>query len=512
MTETKSGAFAPSLSKSKVMAWRQCERRLWLEVKRPEARADSDAAQAAIQAGYAVGDVARRIFDPAGAGRLVDAQAGGHSAALRLSTDLLRAHVPVFEPGFSGGGALAYADVMLPAGGSHGAPSWHLVEVKSSTSVKDYHLDDVAVQAYAAASAGVRLKTISIAHVDSGWTYGGDGDYRGLLHQVDVTDATRTRHEEVASWIDAAQGVLRSLREPRRTPGPQCAAPYECGYLLHCTRHEPVAEYPVQWLPRVQSRALKDHLAKPGVRDMRQVPDELLNEQQRRVKSVTLSGRPWFDAEGARRALLEVPEPLTFLDFETVSLPVPIWKGTRPYQQVPFQFSVHRLGRTGRLVHDQFLDLSGDDPRPTLALALLDACGEHGAVLAYFASFERSRIEELAAALPRLRARLLALAQRIVDLLPVTRDHWYHPSQQGSWSIKAVLPTLAPGLDYEMLEGVQHGGAAVQAWLEAVHPSTSPARREEIRRQLLAYCRLDTYAMVRVWGTLAGRQVGPDSP
>lgn len=511
MANTSSGDAAPSLSKSKVMAWRQCERRLWLEVKHPELRANSEAALSAIQAGYAVGDVAHRIYDAAGCGRHVDAQAIGHSAALRLSQELLGSRAPVFEAGVAGGGAIAYADVMLPAKGAQDVPSWHLIEVKSSTSVKDYQRDDVAVQAYAATHAGVSLASISIAHVDSRWVYQGDGDYRGLLILVDVTSEARDRHEEVAQWIRAARAVVQSLREPRNEPGPQCSDPYECGFVGHCTQSDPVVEYPVQWFPHVQARALKQRLAEPGVLDMRQVSDSLLNDQQRRVKDATLSGQPWFDGKGARQAMAHWPEPLTFLDFESVALPVPIWKGTRPYQQVPFQFSAHRLSRARRLEHREFLDTSGEDPRRALALALLEACGERGAVLAYSASFERGRIVELAQAFPELSARLLAVAERIVDLLPVARDHWYHPAQQGSWSIKAVLPTLVPGLDYQSLQGVQHGGAAVQAWLEAVHPSTEVSRREEIRRQLLAYCRLDTYAMVRVWSALSGQVVGPDA-
>jgi hypothetical protein len=178
---------------------------------------------------------------------------------------------------------------------------------------------------------------------------------------------------------------------------------------------------------------------------------------------------------------------------------VPIWKGTRPYQQIPFQFSVHRLSRTGKLEHQAFLDLAGADPSKSFAEALIVACGERGPIFVYNAAFETTRIRELSERFPRIAADLVALNERVVDLLPVARDHYYHPSQQGSWSIKAVLPALCPDLNYDSLDGVQNGGMAMGAFVEALMPETSATRRAEIESQLLAYCALDTYAMVRLW-------------
>ncbi len=196
--------------------------------------------------------------------------------------------------------------------------------------------------------------------------------------------------------------------------------------------------------------------------------------------------------------------PAYFMDFETIQFAVPIWKGTRPYQQIPFQFSVHRLARTGKLQQQAFLDLSGADPSRAFAQALIAACGERGPIFVYNAGFETARIRELAERFPRLAQPLLALNARVVDLLPIARDHYYHPSQQGSWSIKAVLPALCPDLRYDALEGIQHGGMAMDAFLKALSPQTSQARKREIEQQLLAYCALDTYAMVRMWAIFSG--------
>ncbi|MET0983742.1 MAG: DUF2779 domain-containing protein, partial [Telluria sp.] len=184
----------------------------------------------------------------------------------------------------------------------------------------------------------------------------------------------------------------------------------------------------------------------------------------------------------------------------------PIWAGTRPFQMIPFQFSVHRLDEAGKLEHRDFLDLSGDDPSRRFAEALVDACQGQGPVFVYNAGFETARIAELAARFADLAPALLAINERVVDLLPVARQRYYHPGQQGSWSIKQVLPAIAPDLRYDRLEGVQDGGAAMHAFLEAIAPATDPARKRQIERQLLDYCHLDTLAMVRLWEFFCGKE------
>jgi hypothetical protein len=505
MTNAAEALKSRSLCKAKVMAFRQCPRRLWLEVHRPELRLRSTAAKSRFEAGYGVGEVARRLYDPKSTGVLIDAQAEGCAQALDRSTALLASSQPIFEAGFAAGGVIAFANVMLPIK-RRGGPGWRMVEVKSSTSVKEYYREDVAVQAYAARQAGVKLESISVAHVDSGWVYPGGGDYQGLLTEVDLTEEAFARTNEVSEWVGQAQAVAKLRAEPVRATGAHCQTPFECGFIGHCAATEPQAEFPVAWLPRVQTKALKAHIAQPGVTDMRHVPDELLNASQQRVKQQTLSGQAWFDARGAARALREHKAPtLYFLDFETIQFAVPRWAGTRPYEQLPFQFSLHRLLPEGSLEHDSFLDLSGADPTAAFTQALIKACGSEGPVFVYNASFELARMKELGVRFPRKRAALGRLADRVVDLLPIVEAHYYHPLQEGSWSIKKVLPAMVPDLRYDQLDGVQDGGAAMDAYFEATSPTTIAERKGEIERQLLAYCGLDTYAMVRLWQVLAGR-------
>ena len=440
-------------------------------------------------------------------GTVIIPMEAGVGAAITASAELLRGTRPVFEAGLSARGALAFADIMLPSAEVPGA--WRMIEVKSATSVKRYHRDDVAIQAFVAARSGVELESVSIAHINSRWVYPGGDNYAGLLVEVDLTDEARSRCTEVESWIAGAQAVAALSVEPLRASGDHCHDPFSCGFLAYCQSAEPRAEYPIALLPRSRSKAIAELVA-IGAIDLRDLPDDALSPRQVRVKSATLADETYFDAEGAAGDLAPYPLPAYFLDFETTQFAVPIWAGTRPYQQIPFQFSVHALDADAVLSADGFLDVSGADPSRGFAEALIRACAREWPVFVYNAAFEKCRIAELAATFSDLAEPLLAINARVVDLLPVAQQRYYHPRQQGSWSIKAVLPAIAPDLSYEALDGVKDGGAAMTAYQEAIHAQTAPQRREQIRQQLVKYCALDTYAMVRLWHFFTGRRA-PES-
>lgn len=493
-------------SKSKLMAFRQCPKRLWLELHRPELKVDSAATQASFQAGCNVGDIARTIYDPAGLGALIDVESEGFDGAFARTGSLIQStRQPIFEAGFCAGGALAFADVLQPVQ-TDNQQAWRMVEVKSSTSVKDHYRDDVAVQAYVARAAGVPLQHVALAHIDSSWVYPGGGDYRGLLKENDLTEEAFGRSAEVQSWIENAAKTAASQAEPAIETGEHCNQPYACGFYAWCNRNAIQPTHPVHWLPNIGAKAKM--LAEQGITELKDVPDKLLTDKQLRVKTHTVENTVFFDAAGAAAELAKnVPSNQTayFLDFEsTIFVAVPIWAGTCPYQQICFQFSLHKLSVEGELTHEEFLDISGADPSPGIVQALIAACGKEGAIFVYSA-YERTKIRELAERFPDRATELLALVARIVDLLPISREHYYHPDQQGSWSIKDVLPTVAPELSYDALDGVQDGGMASKAFLEAIHQDTTPERKALLAAQLLAYCKLDTYAMVRLWQVFAGR-------
>lgn len=493
------------LSKSKLIAFRQCTKRLWLEVHRRELLTDSDATKAKYNAGNIVGELARKLYDTNGQGYLIETKPVEFADCFNKTVEVMAKAIPIFEAGFKTDEALAFADILLPLK-KRGQQEWKMIEVKSSTSVKQYHRDDVAIQSYVARSAGANIVQASLLHIDTSWTYPGKNDYQGLLKEVDLTEDAFGREEEVEGWIQEAHQVVKKKKEPMVTTGDHCNSPFECGFSAYCQSQEPQVDYPVQWLPRIQTTSLKAHLEKQKVLSMEDVPDTLLNEKQLRVKHHTLQNQVYFDAQGAADALAPHKLPAYFLDFETIQFAVPIWKGTKPYQQIPFQYSVHRLNRRGALEHQAFLDLSGKDPSKAFAEKLIDDCGSRGPIFVYNAGFEKTRISELAQRFPRLSSNLLAINDRIVDLWPIAKEHFYHPSQKGSWSIKAVLPAIAPDLSYENLAGVQNGGDAMAAFLKAISVDTEPAHKAQIEEQLLAYCGLDTLAMVRLWAFFSGNE------
>ncbi len=483
-----------TLSKSKLVAWRQCPKRLWLEVYQPELHSDTGVPLLSVAQGREVGKLAQRLYDPEQQGEVLNILTLGWGSALVRTQQLLQKRVPIFEAALHADGVFVSADVLLP----EGRTGWRMVEVKSSTHIKDYHLDDIAIQSYVVRAAGVPLVGVSLAYVNNQFVYAGDGNYQDLLVEEDCTESVWEREEEIHSWIVQAQQVLAEPQAPVIAPGAQCSKPFACGFYSYCTRGAVLVEHPVQWLPYFTGRLRKEVKAR-GIREMAEVQNSWLSPLQQRVRHATLNDTVFFDQVGAQQALQGYGYPAYFLDFESIGFAVPRWAGIRPYQQLVFQFSLHVVDTLGQVQHHERLDLTGSDPTLGIAQALVEHCGSMGPIFVYNAQFERQCLGQLAARYPQLTAPLRQLIERVVDLLPIARDYYYHPDQHGSWSIKSLLPAACPDLSYAQLEGVQDGGGAQEAYLEAIRVETTPERRAELHQQLLAYCRLDTWAMVRLW-------------
>lgn len=483
------------LSKSKILSWLQCPRRLWLEVHQPELAEVSDVATAIMANGNVVGEVARSLHP---GGILIERQSD-LSAATRQTQALVSAKPPrpLFEATFSHDGLLVRNDILVPE-----KRSWRLIEVKSSTSVKDYHLQDAAIQCHVLEQAGVRLVGVEIQYINKEFVYPGKGIYHqvkrngkvnSLFAQQDVSTEIRPRvKKEVPKWIEGARSTLAG-KMPKGSDN--CHEPFDCPFTGYC--HPQTTDYPIERLPRIKA-AQAEALRAQGYGDIRQIPAGVLkNKQHERVRTITVSGKAQL-LPGAAKSLKALPYPRYYLDFETIQFAVPIWEGTRPYQQLPFQWSCHVERKNGRLNHFEFLDTSGMDPTRDFAEQLIATVGKSGSVIVYNQGFEGRVIKELAARYHDLAPALHAISDRLVDLLPITRDHYYHPDMLGSWSIKSVLRTIAPGLDYSQLEDVQDGGQAQVAYLEAIAYDTPKERRTRLNKALHVYCRRDTEAMVRI--------------
>ena len=480
------------LSKSRIIAWKQCPKRLWLHIHRRQLLEVSDGAERGFQIGYEVGYVAQGLYPN---GIRIEEDDDDLSAALVATQAALAAHPgrPIFEATFQHDGLLVRADVMLPTNNGY-----RMIEVKSSASVKPYHIDDCAVQAWVLQQNNIPLSSIELAHIDTSFIYQGNGDYHGLFQHENLDEVVYPLIELIPKWIQEARRTLAG-DEPAIEPGAQCDDPFECPFKTYCNRNIVQAEQPefsLDVLYRMQE-ATKAKLRIQGFEDACQVPAEFLNETQQWIQRVSQTGVAEL-APNAALALADLPYPRYYLDFETINLAVPRWANTSPYRtQVPFQWSCHIEHSLGELQHEMFLDVSGNDPRRMCAEQMIAALGSDGPVFVYYQSFEKGRIAELAGLYPDLSPALLAIKQRIVDLLPIARTNYYHPDMKGSWSIKAVLPTIAPDLDYTQLT-VGNGGDAQEAYREIVHPETPDARKQELTEGLREYCKLDTLAMVRL--------------
>jgi CRISPR/Cas system-associated exonuclease Cas4 (RecB family) len=496
------------LTKSNLTAFRQCPKRLWFEVYRRNEAVNAIDTTGRMAEGDKIGEIARVLCSSNGDGHLIDIRASGVDQAIRRSADILPDRQPIFEAGFEANGARCFIDILLPSG-TELEPQWRMVEVKSSAKLKPYHIEDASIQAYVATASGLALSSIEIAHVNSGWTYQGDENYSGLLTHVDLTEEATARKSEVSSWITEAQQVLASPEPPLVTMGKHCKTPHECGFQHLCKESQEQAEFPVEWLAGRLHKAIQSQQRLNPALDMRDVDDSLLNSDQKRIKDATISGQPYFNQAAAAAELERYSFPLYFLDFETIQYAIPRWAGTKPYQQIPFQFSLHRLDSSSSWDHSEFLDLSGNDPTRNFAEKLVEGCGNDGAIFVYNASFEAARIKELSERFEDLSSALLSLNERMVDLHPISKRNFYHPSQQGSWSIKYVLPAICPDMvkAYQNLVGVQNGTMAMDAYVAGSALGDIDPAKAEIAERLKAYCKLDTWAMIRVWSAFTGHKL-----
>lgn len=474
------------LSKSRILLHRQCPKRLWLKVHHPELEEISDSNQARFATGTYVGELAQQLHPD---GVLIDGD-NLEQAVADTQSALASVKRPIFEATLQAGGLLIRADLMLPS--QYG---YRMIEVKSSTGVKDYHLTDVAIQSWVALQTKLPLTSVEIAHIDNTFVYPGGGDYHGLFHYADISEQISGMKDEVPNWISAARETL-SGDEPHIETGNQCNEPFPCSFFGYCSPKIKTEDgYPPEVLP--YGSTLAATLRSEGYSDLREVPEERMEGwKHQRVWRVTKSGQAELNPE-AGRLITALPYPRYYIDFETINPAVPHWAGTRPYMQVPFQWSCHIETAKGVMTHCAFLANGQSDPRRPFAESLIDAVGTNGPIFVYNASFERSRMQELAEYYPDLAHSLEAAIDRIVDLLPIARDHYYHADMRGSWSIKAVLPTIAPDLAYDNLD-IANGGMAQDAFAEIMQPETLAERHQQLSKGLLEYCERDTLAMVRI--------------
>lgn len=485
-----------SLSKSRFISGSQCHLRLWYETfGRNLASEPDDTLQGIFDTGHEVGELACKRY-PGGRDILHDHR---HIVdALEETREVLTSGTAsaLFEPAFRHQGVLVRVDILerLPAGG------WGLIEVKSTTRLKETFVLDAAVQLWVLRGAGLDVREVGVLTLDREYVYeGGEHDLNSLFQLHPVLDSATALLESIGEQVCEMQAMLAMQDPPDIGPGDHCFSPYTCPFHAHCTRDFEYPDHGIDELPRLTA-ARRSQLESAKISEIRDVPEEFaLNRLQRIVRESVREGRGLVHGD-LRGQLAPIEAPVHYLDFETFAPAIPRFIGTRPYDAVPFLFSVHIERNGQRPEHIDYLHEGSDDPRPHLADHLIEALGQRGSICTY-SGYERQVLRGLAAALPEKAAALAAIEERLFDLLPVVRNNYYHPEFRGSFSIKNVLPAMVSASGYDDL-AIADGQTAAVRYVQALdNPDT--AERRQTFKYLRAYCEMDTLAMVELREALA---------
>ena len=475
------------LSKSRFVKGLQCHKALYLQLHSPElADPVPPSREALFQSGFEVGELAQGLFpggvfihyDPDD----YDGQITRTKAEMEKGTEVL------YEAAFSYDGIFVKVDILR-----RGPDGWEIYEVKSAASLKGYHIPDVAVQYYVLKGTGVAVSGAYLVHINSEYVRNGRIEPGKLFMIEDLTETAGQMgdfvREEAAKMREMLKGDV-----PATDIGPQCGDPFECGFRGHCWRHIPENSI----FDLRQKGADKFDLYRKGIVRLEDIPLDILNYKQRQQVEAFLEKKEYIDTKALGDFLEMVRYPIYFLDFETYMVAVPLYDGTRPYQQIPCQYSLHYLEHEGAEPgHYEFLGEPNTDPREEIASRLAREIPDNACVLAFNSKFEVGRLKELAEAFPHYRKKLETIIGNVVDLaVPFEKRYVYHWEMYGSYSQKVVLPLLVPELSYEIME-VSDGMMAMDAYF-AMCMSKDPGEIAEIRSNLLKYCALDTLGMVRI--------------
>jgi hypothetical protein len=399
----------------------------------------------------------------------------------------------IFEAAFEHDGIRIRVDVL----NRNVDGSWDLVEVKSSTGLKDHYIDDVALQVFVLQGQDILLSSVELLHVNNTYVRGPNGvDWGQLFARLDIADAVNDRLHVLSANLAAARTCLDSPGLPFAKPGKQCSAPYECEFWEECTEGKP-ADW-VAKLPRLTERQASE-LEALEIESIAQIPaDFRLTSRQGIIRDVLATGQP-FVAPDLGRLLHRFGPPALYLDFEAMMPAIPLYSGTRPYQALPFQWSLHEIGSNGALTHKEYLASGADDPRREFAETLIEAVAGSDLPIIVYSAYEQTTLRALASQFPDLAPQLNVVIGRLADLLPIVRGAIYHPDFQFSNSIKQVAPALCPSFGYDDLEGIADGSAAAAAFAALASGSISdPTEVDRLRAAFFAYCKRDTLAMVKV--------------
>jgi uncharacterized protein DUF2779 len=484
------------ISKSKWVAGLQCHKRLFLQVHNPEIGNITD--QHIKQEGTAVGLLARSLFP---GGVLVEADTSRLADALQTTKDLINnpAIPAIFEAAFRHDGVLVRADILLRSPDNAG---FHLIEVKSATKIKPHHIHDLSIQSYVLRGAGVHVKSSHLMHVNPDYVLDGDFDVTKFF-LVEPIDPTRLLPRSAVSGILNVQyNMLAKPEAPNVEIGSFCKTPYRCEFFECC--HPPLDADDVRSLPLSEDKIRM--LLQNGVVTVSELPTNIhlrlywhfTENDCSRINAARNAGKNGLavaDKLGNELSVLKLP--VSYMDFETIAPAVPRFRGMKPYEPIPMQWSVHRQNEwRGFLTHTEFLAADTADPRIRFLESLYQATLDARSIVVY-GSYENTQLSNLCRWFPSHATAIGSIQERLVDLLPIVRRNVYSPQFGGSYSIKNVLPVLVPGISYDDL-GVQSGDQVAGVWEQLISPEVDEFERARLRSMLFEYCERDTLALAHI--------------
>lgn len=477
------------LSKSLFIRGLQCHKSLYLHKYHPELKDEvSEEQEAFFASGQEVGLLARDLFP---GGVEVPYEDLSHSDQLaRTSKEIQKGMDTIYEAAFSHEGVFVKVDIL-----HKGPGGWEIYEVKSTSSVKEVHFDDTAIQYFVLTGAGLPVSTVHLTHINTQYVRNGDIEPQKLFVSEDITPAVIEKQPFIRTEL-AKMRALLSGSEPNTDISPHCSKPYECDFAGHCWSHIPSPSvFDFGGIGKPDPFDLCRH----GIMRMEDVPPKLLGWRQKMQLEGVLHHKNHIHVDAVKAFLVSIWYPLCFMDFETIyQVPIPMFDGTRPYQQVPFQYSLHFIDKSGSApCHHEFVADGKTNPQREFLDSLLSVLPQNGCVLVWNQTMEAGRLRELAAAFPEKRREVESIIGNIKDLMGPFRDRSvYHWQFNGSYSLKAVLPALVPDLSYDNLE-ISDGGTASSEWVRMIQSSDNE-EKTRIRSRLLQYCELDTWGMVRI--------------
>ena len=475
------------LSKSTYLYGCQCPKRLYFHKFKSELRNPLDDGQEFIfQQGTDIGIVARTLFS--GGIDLSPENAYSYPKSAIKTEKVLDTYYVLYEPTFIANGVMCALDIMVKKNNK-----WFVYEVKSSTSVKSQHIDDAALQYWVLKQKGLDIADFSIVYVDNTYVKNGPFEVGKFFAVQSVLKEIKKQQHQVETSLDSLKKMLIKKEEPQKKIGQHCFSPYECDFTNYCWKDFP-EENSVLDLSNGAGWTFFDE----DIYFMQDIPkNAYLPPRAKFQLDAFKKNETYIHKQSLKGFIKSLEYPLSFFDFETYQPAIPEYDGMKPYQRIPFQYSLHQQkNKKSDLLHFEFLGDGDSDPREALVQQMLSDLGTKGSIITYNMSFEKSVILELSRLFPAYETELLALVDRMKDLmLPFQQRWYYHPALKGSHSIKTILPHLIPDLSYSSLQ-IQEGGTASLVYGQL--KSQSPVTYETQRKALLEYCKLDTYAMVRI--------------